>query len=101
MIQSLDGVEQVSVVGIPHQGTLLSCAVVVRLEGYDYLTEDDVVKYVANRLPDYKQLHGGVSFVKNMPTTPTGKIIRRLVAEFAEEEYQKKKHLKSEFCVND
>lgn len=78
-------------VGIPNDGTHLASAVVIKREGYENLTQDDVVNYVAGRLPVYKQLHGGVCFVSQFPTTPTGKIIKRLIAELAEEEFRKRK----------
>lgn len=86
VIQSLDGVEQVSVVGIPNEGTHLACAVVKKSEGFEHLTKDDVIVYVADRLPEYKRLHGGVTFVTNFPTTPTGKIKKLLIAQLAEKE---------------
>lgn len=89
IIQSLDGIEQVSVVGIPNDGTNLTCAVVVKRKGYDHLTKSSIVNYVAQRLPEYKQLHGGVVFVGKIPTTPTGKVIKRLIAKLAEEEFRK------------
>lgn len=91
VIQSLDGVELVSVVGIPTEETNMTCAVVVKRKGYDHLTKEDVIAYVADRLPVYKQLHGGVAFVEKLPTTPSGKIIKRLVTELAEEEFKKLK----------
>lgn len=83
VIELMDGVKFVSVVGVPDpMVTDLPTAVVVRNKGHeDKITEDDIVKFVASKLPVNKQLHGGVRFVNEVPMTASGKIIKKKVLE--------------------
>jgi 4-coumarate--CoA ligase len=82
LIQSIEGVEQVSVVGIPDDfvNSLLTAAVVKR-KGFEKLNEKTILQFIANTLPDYKHLHGGVHFFDNLPMTPSGKVQKRHVLE--------------------
>lgn len=81
----MDGVEAVAVIGIPNEEThFVACAVIIKRENYENLTEKDVVNYVAARLPPYKQLHGGVMFVDEFPKTPSGKVVKRIISTFVE-----------------
>ena len=50
------------------------------------LTEDDVKKIVSENLAGYKRLTGGVVFVSEVPKSPSGKILKRLLRESAEME---------------
>lgn len=43
---------------------------------------------VAEKLPFYKQLYGGVYFIDEMPTSPNGKILRRTVRKIAIAKYR-------------
>lgn len=43
---------------------------------------------VAEKLPFYKQLYGGVYFIDEMPTSHNGKILRRTVREIAIAKYR-------------
>ena len=47
----------------------------------DDLTEQQVEDYVKGRVVEYKQLRGGVKFIKEIPKSPSGKILRRLLRE--------------------
>ena len=47
----------------------------------DDLTEQQVEKYVKERVVEYKQLKGGVKFIKEIPRSPSGKILRRLLRQ--------------------
>ena len=49
------------------------------------LTEDDVKKYVEERLAPYKQLRGGVVFVDEIPKNAIGKMLRRGTARAGQE----------------
>lgn len=88
VIQKLEGVKEVCVVGVPEPSvweTLV--AVVVRLPGSN-LKEEDVSNIVANELTDYKKLRGGVFFVdEDLPKTGSSKVQRRLVKANAEKLY--------------
>lgn len=82
IIGSIEGVELVSVVGIPDTfATSLPAAVIVKHPMYEDLSEMFIIDYVAARLPNYKQLHGGVLFTSKMPLNPQGKIMKRDVLE--------------------
>lgn len=81
----MNGVEAVIVVGIPNaKSHYAACAVIIKREHYDNLTEKDVVDYVAAKLPPYKQLHGGVIFVNEFPKTPSGKVVKRFITAFVQ-----------------
>ena len=45
----------------------------------DDLTEQQVEDYVKGRVVEYKQLKGGVKFIKEIPKSASGKIQRRLL----------------------
>lgn len=73
-----------SVVGIPDpKATNLAVAVILKRPGFDCLTEHEILSVVAEKLPFYKQLYGGVYFVDEIPTNPNGKILRRVIREIA------------------
>jgi 4-coumarate--CoA ligase len=91
IIESIEGVELVSVVGIPDQvATNLSAAVIVKRPEFDDLTEQFIMDYVAEKLPEYKHLHGGAHFVDELPITSSGKIQKRFVKIIAMKEYNEK-----------
>jgi 4-coumarate--CoA ligase len=89
VIETIEGVEMASVVGIPDQiCTNLPAAVIVKRAEFDDLSEQFVIDYVAEKLPEYNQLHGGVYFVDELPMTPSGKIQKRFVKVIAIREYK-------------
>jgi 4-coumarate--CoA ligase len=93
VIESLDGVEMVAVVGIPDPKTSnLPAAVIVRRQGFEQIEEHDVLAFVAEKFPHSKHLYGGVYFVDEMPITPNGKILRRLVREIAAIKHKNRKN---------
>lgn len=61
--------------------TNLPAAAVQRRPGFGNLSEHDVVSIVAEKLPFFKHLYGGVYFVDEMPMNLNGKILRRAVRE--------------------
>lgn len=91
LIESIEGVEQVSVVGIPDPVcTNLPAAIIVKREGFDELSEQFIIDFVAEKLPEYNQLHGGAYFVDDLPMTPSGKVQKRFVKVIAIREYELK-----------
>ncbi|KAF8371348.1 hypothetical protein PRIPAC_77777 [Pristionchus pacificus] len=52
----------------------------------DKLTENGVVYFVAQNVSRYKDITGGVKFVTEIPKSPSGKILRRLLREDAAKE---------------
>ena len=80
MLREHPGIAACAVVGVPHPYTGEAVkAYVVPREGIP-LEEDDVVAFVAKRLPGYK-CPNKVWFVDQIPTGLTGKIIRRELPE--------------------
>lgn len=66
-----------AVIGIPdhRKGEVAKAFVVVR-EG-ERITEDEVKEFVKERVAEYKQLEGGVVFLKVIPKNAAGKIIKK------------------------
>jgi 4-coumarate--CoA ligase len=90
LIQSIEGVGQVSVVGIPDQESQnLATAFVVTRTGFTNLTEQKIVDHVARHLSTHKQLHGGVVFIDSLPRTVSGKVKKRLLIENISKTIQK------------
>jgi 4-coumarate--CoA ligase len=50
------------------------------------VSEEEVKKWVADRLAQYKQLRGGVVFVDEIPKNAIGKFLRRELRERAKKE---------------
>lgn len=87
VIESIEGIETVSVVGIPDDiATNLPAAVIVKRPGFERVTEQFVADYVAARLPFYKHLDAGVYFVDKIPISLTGKIKKRIVVDIVKEQ---------------
>ncbi|KAK4553863.1 hypothetical protein LTR86_009038 [Recurvomyces mirabilis] len=81
-------IKEAAVVGIsaPNDpGTDLPRAYVVSQDRIA-LSEDDVKKWVADRLAPYKRLRGGVAFVDEIPKNAIGKFLRRELRERAKKE---------------
>ena len=62
---------------------LLTAAVVKKNDAQ--VTEQEIEKWVEDRLDDSKRLRGGVIFVQELPRNPIGKITRRSLLEFVKE----------------
>lgn len=89
MIESIEGVEIVSVVGIPDpKVSNLAAAIIVKRQGYENLAEHDISEILAEKLPPAKQLYGGIYFIEEMPISVNGKILKRIVREIAITRYK-------------
>uniref|UniRef100_A0A182IUG1 AMP-dependent synthetase/ligase domain-containing protein n=1 Tax=Anopheles atroparvus TaxID=41427 RepID=A0A182IUG1_ANOAO len=86
IIQKIDGVKQVCVIGIPSddRASDLPMAVIERVQGAS-IREEDIVRIVDGQVADFKRLRGGVRFVDSFPMTPSGKILRRAVRKMIDE----------------
>jgi 4-coumarate--CoA ligase len=62
---------------------------VVRKAGIAEVREDDVKEWVGERLAKYKALDAGVRFVNVIPKNASGKILKRMLREWAKEEEPK------------
>ncbi|KAK5175740.1 Acyl-CoA synthetase actt5 [Saxophila tyrrhenica] len=67
-------------------------AYVMRRQG-ETITEAEVHTLIGERLAKYKQLTGGVKFLDEIPKSPSGKILKRLLREQAEEEEKNGKQI--------
>lgn len=65
-----------AVIGIPNasSGELPRAFIVTKNKN---LTEEDVKKFVASKVAEYKRLEGGVEFLDQIPKNASGKILRR------------------------
>uniref|UniRef100_A0A182IV29 AMP-dependent synthetase/ligase domain-containing protein n=1 Tax=Anopheles atroparvus TaxID=41427 RepID=A0A182IV29_ANOAO len=85
LIRKIDGVQDVSVVGIPDEAqvTDLPAALIVRKPN-SVLDAQTVQSIIDNQVTDFKRLRGGVHFVSELPKTEGGKVMRRKVAEIVQ-----------------
>jgi acyl-CoA synthetase (AMP-forming)/AMP-acid ligase II len=82
VVRSCPGVADVAVLGVEDAGRNgeVPKAYVVKLCGKE-VSEEEVKKWVRERLASYKALAGGVIFVDTIPRNASGKILRRLLKE--------------------
>jgi 4-coumarate--CoA ligase len=89
VIELIEGVNNVSVVGVLNDSDDIPTAVVVKQKEYEnILTEEVIKKFVESKLSINKHLHGGVIFVDEIPMTASGKIQRKKVLEMISERYK-------------
>ena len=85
VIEEHPGVREVGVFGKPDPMVQeLITAVVSRKQGYEHLTEEEIISFVDSRVDDYKRLRGGVVFVDSLPRNPIGKVTRKELPILAE-----------------
>ncbi|XP_055548192.1 uncharacterized protein LOC129733475 isoform X2 [Wyeomyia smithii] len=83
VLLSHPGIKDAAVVGLADADCgELPAAFVVPQDGFP-LTENEVKGFVASKLSPQKQLRGGVYFVREIPKTGSGKILRRELRSFA------------------
>jgi 4-coumarate--CoA ligase len=75
-------VKEAVVVGVPREeeGEVPAACVVLK-EGFS-AGKDEIEEFVAERVSDREKLRAGVVFVRKLPKTPTGKVIRKDVQEW-------------------
>lgn len=75
------GIRDAAVVGQPHEEVgELPTAFVVKQEDSN-ITAEDVANFVNERVSSHKRLRGGVKFIKSIPKTASGKILRRVLRD--------------------
>ncbi|XP_053383758.1 uncharacterized protein LOC123563781 [Mercenaria mercenaria] len=81
LLHNHPAVQDVAVIGMPDDraGELPRAYVVLKPD--ISLHEHDIINYVKQNVSDYKRLRGGVEFVKEIPKSPSGKILRRLLRD--------------------
>ena len=79
-----------AVIGVPDpqnkEGSEAPRAYLVRRQGGDKPSTQEVYAFMKERLASYKMLSGGVVFVDEIPKTPSGKILKRILREQAKKE---------------
>jgi 4-coumarate--CoA ligase len=50
------------------------------------ITKEEVKTLISDKLAAYKQLTGGVVFLEEIPKSPSGKILKRVLREWADAE---------------
>ncbi|XP_033733812.1 probable 4-coumarate--CoA ligase 1 [Pecten maximus] len=75
------GIQDAAVIGIPDEdaGELPRAYVVSKPD--QTLTEEEVCKFVEDNVSGHKKLRGGVQFMKEIPKSPSGKILRRVLRD--------------------
>ena len=82
MIQNVNGVIRVVVVGTPDLMEFEVATALIVKEPNSHINEDSI-RSVLTDLPHYQQLTGGIFFVKNLPLTNLGKVKRNEAKEMA------------------
>ncbi|XP_052743141.1 uncharacterized protein LOC112053001 [Bicyclus anynana] len=77
------GIKDAGVVGIPHESAGEVPRAFVVLQPGSSLTEEEIKAFIATKLSNPKHIRGGVKFVAEIPKTPSGKILRKLLREMA------------------
>ena len=76
----------------PSVQELVSAVVVLTDKAHNIIREDDIIDYVNSRVDaDYKKIRGRVLFRRVLPRNTTGKLLRREMRRWAEEEAEKEK----------
>ena len=77
MLRTIPGVEDVAVIGIPHERFGESPRAYVVKRSDSNISEAEIVKFVADNTAPYKHLVGGVKFIDQIPKSNSGKILRK------------------------
>lgn len=88
MLLEANEIIDVAVIGVrfkPDSDTESPRAYVVRRPG-THITEEQVKRLISDKLAPYKQLTGGVVFMDEIPKSPSGKILKRVLREQAQNE---------------
>lgn len=90
LLSNIPEVIDCAVIGVysNSQATELPLAFVVVRPGVDAnkALEDKIKDYVATHVAGYKRLRGGVRFIDQIPKSPSGKILRRLLRDIIKRE---------------
>ncbi|XP_059485961.1 luciferin 4-monooxygenase-like isoform X1 [Neocloeon triangulifer] len=78
-----EDVLEVGVVDIPDPKCTSVARAFVRRKANATCTEEELVQFVAQRLPEHKQLHGGVQFVDKLPESKGNKLDRIALKKLA------------------
>ncbi|XP_033733818.1 probable 4-coumarate--CoA ligase 1 [Pecten maximus] len=81
VLLSHPGVQDVAVIGVPDERAgEIPRAYIVPKPNSKY-TPEDISKFVEENVASYKKLRGGVEFLEEIPKSPSGKILRRILRD--------------------
>ncbi|KAL8601560.1 hypothetical protein ACOMHN_003826 [Nucella lapillus] len=80
-------VQDVGVIGIPSEGQGELPRAYVVLKPNMVVSPQDICNFVEKKVSSPKKLRGGVEFVEEIPKTPSGKILRRVLKARALQTY--------------
>lgn len=80
-------IEDAAVIGVPGDNTEVPRAYVVA--DRERISEEEIKSLVKGKLADFKQLRGGVFYLKSIPRNNVGKILRKDLRELAKNERPK------------
>lgn len=83
VLQEHPAVLEAGVVGIPYLETENLAKALVVLKPGKRCSPEELRTFAAKKLPYFKQLHGGVKIVENLPFKRNGKMDRRALKEMA------------------
>ncbi|KAK7076224.1 hypothetical protein SK128_028319, partial [Halocaridina rubra] len=81
LLRKHPNVTDVAVIGVPDERAGEVPRAYVVLEQGSHTTEPDIADFIAKEVAPHKKLMGGVEFVKSIPKSATGKILRRNLKE--------------------
>lgn len=70
-----------AVIGVPNERSGEAPLAFVVLANESSVDEDDVERFVAERVAPFKRITGGVRFVQSLPKSAAGKILRRILKD--------------------
>lgn len=88
LLEAKEHIVDVAVIGLkakPGSDHERPRAYIVRKPGSS-ITEAEVKRLISDNLASYKQLTGGVVFLDEIPKSPSGKILKRVLREWADAE---------------
>ncbi|KAK9738560.1 AMP-binding enzyme [Popillia japonica] len=91
VLREYEGVQEAAVIGIPHKlsGEVPRAYVVPKKDAK--IDVNKLNEYVTSKLAKHKRIDGGIVLVPQIPKTPVGKILRRLIRlEYLKERSQDK-----------
>ncbi len=97
LLLSRDDVADVGVIGVwsEEQATELPRAYIVPSSGLSNLSESDreelkktIISWVESKVSNHKRLRGGVVLVDEIPKSPSGKILRKILRDRAKAEQE-------------
>ncbi|XP_043285765.1 uncharacterized protein [Venturia canescens] len=83
VLQTHPGVKESAVLGIPHDSDEEHAIAFVVKTADSKATKDELQKMVADALPDYMKLRGGIMFLDELPHTSSGKVGRTQLRKLA------------------